>query len=194
MKVKLSKWAKENGVCYHTAYRWFKDGRIPNSVQLETGTILIEGGVSAENNSINHTVIYARVSNQSRKAEIEYQVERLVNFANARGLEIDKIYKEVASGMNDNRKQFWKMIDASPSIIIVEHKDRLTRFGFNYLERLLKKQNCDILVMNRDANDETDLIKDLVSVVTSFCCRLYGLRRGINKAKKIKKELNDQII
>jgi putative resolvase len=94
--------------------------------------------------------------------------------------------------MNDKRKQLCLMLDSNPTHIIVEHKDRLTRFGFNYLEKLLSKLGCEIVVMNRDSEDETDLMKDLVSIITSFCCRLYGLRRGQNKAKKLKEELNNE--
>ena len=118
-------------------------------------------------------------------------MNRIIEFANSSGIKTNKIYKEVASGMNDNRTQFWKMLDSNPSTIIIENKDRLTRFGFNYIERLLKKLNIEIIVMNNDQTDEVDLIKDLVSVITSFCCRLYGLRRGYNKAKKIQQQIND---
>lgn len=122
---------------------------------------------------------------------MEYQVDRIIKFAKAKGIVVDKVYKEVASGMNDNRKQLWKMLNSNPSKVIVENKDRLTRFGFSYLERLLEKQGCEIIVMNRDEEDEKDLMKDLVSVITSFCCRLYGLRKGINKTKEVKKIIND---
>ena len=92
--------------------------------------------------------------------------------------------------MNDKRPKLLALLESKPTHIIVEHKDRLTRFGFNYLEILLKQQNCQILVLNRDSEDETDLIKDMISIVTSFCCRLYGMRRGQNKAAKIKLELS----
>lgn len=189
MKIKLSKWAKENGVCYHTAYKWFRDGKIDNAIQLDTGTILVEKNVV--NKKDEKTFVYARVSNQSRRKEMDYQVDRICEFAGASGYPVDKIFKEVASGMNDNRRQFWRMIDSNPTRIIIEHKDRLTRFGFKYLENLLSAQGCEIIVMNQDKEDEADLMKDLVSIITSFCCRLYGMRRGINKAKKLKSELND---
>jgi len=188
--MKLSQWAKKNGVCYLTALNWFHAGQIPNARQLNTGTILIDETIKVEIKE--RTCVYARVSNQSRKKEIQYQINRIVEFANAQGISIDKIYKEVASGMNDNRLQLWKMIDSNPTTIIVENKDRLTRFGFNYLEKILKKQGCKIVVMNRDYEDEKDLLQDFISIITSFCCRLYGLRRGHNKAKKLKKELNDK--
>lgn len=189
MKIKLSKWAEENGVCYHTAYKWFHEGKIKNAVQLDTGTILIEKNNVDE--KVEKTFIYARVSNQSRKKEMEYQVNRICEFASANGYSVDKIFKEIASGMNDNRRQFWKMIESNPTRIIVENKDRLTRFGFKYLENLLAAQGCKIIVINKDREDEADLMKDLVSIITSFCCRLYGMRRGINKVKKLKEELKN---
>jgi len=155
---------------------------------MKSGTILVNEII--ENNKINtNVVVYARVSSNDRRKELEYQVNRIIEFANSRGIIINKVYKEVASGMNDNRTQFWKMLDSNPTTIIIENKDRLTRFGFNYIKRLLQKLKVEIVVMNLDQSDETDLIKDLVSVITSFCCRLYGLRRGRNKAKLIKEQI-----
>jgi putative resolvase len=187
--MKLSQWCKKQGITYHTGFIWFHKGLIPNARQLPTGTILIDEQL-VENRNEN-VVIYCRVSNQSRKHELQYQIDRCVNFTNAKGLTINKVYKEIASGMNDNRTQLWKMLQTKPTIIIVENKDRLTRFGFNYLEKLLAEQGCTVIVMHRDHEDEQDIIKDLVSVITSFCCRIYGIRRGKNKAVKIKKVLSN---
>lgn len=188
--MKLSDYAKKQGVCYQTAYNWFNKGLIPNAKQLPTGTILVSECESDIPKDAK-VVIYARVSNHSRKKEIEYQLDRLKEYCVAKGYSIHKCYKEIASGMNDNRPQFWKMIDSEPTLIVVENKDRLTRFGFNYIERLLDKQQCQIEVIHQDEEDETDLIKDLVSIITSFCCRLYGIRRGQNKSKKIKEVIDD---
>lgn len=188
--MKLSQWAKNQGLTYATAYNWFKAGRIPNSVQYDNGTILINSQVP-KTTLDEKVVIYCRVSNQSRKKELEYQVLRCEEFCRAKGLPVSKIFKEVASGMNDKRREFMKMLDYNPTAIVVEHKDRLTRFGFNYIDYFLNKLNCKLIVINLDKEDETDLIKDLVSIITSFCCRLYGLRRGNNKAKLLKKVLNE---
>lgn len=116
---------------------------------------------------------------------MEYQVDRIKKFAEAKGLMVDKVYKEVASGMNDSRTQLWKMIEYKPTTIIIENKDRLTRFGFEYLSRLLEKQGTKIICMNKDSDEEDDLMKDMISIVTSFYCRLYGMRRGKNKSNKI---------
>ena len=188
--MKLSKWAKEKGISYITAYRWAKSGKIPGCIIMETGTILVED-VKEDISSNDNVFVYARVSSNNRRKELDYQVNRIVEFANANGLKTTKIYKDVASGMNDNRTQFWKMMDSNPSTIIIENKDRLTRFGFNYIDRLSKKLNIKIIVMNENQTDEQDLIKDLVSIITSFCCRLYGLRRGYNKSKKIQEQIYD---
>jgi len=188
--MKLSQFAKQNGITYQTAINWFHKGLIPNSKQLPTGTIIVSE--TKEQLPQNAKIVtYARVSNHSRKNELEYQVERLNQYCLAKGYSIYKSYKEIASGMNDNRPQFWKMIDEEPTLIVIENKDRLTRFGFNYIERLLDKSNCKIEIIHQDQEDESDLIKDLVSIITSFCCRLYGIRRGQNKSNKIKEVLDD---
>ena len=185
--MKLSNYAKLNGVTYMTAYRWFNQGLIPNSKQLANGTILVDSEHADIKNE--RIITYARVSNASRRTELEYQVKRLHDFCQAKGWTVNASYKEVASGMNDSRKQLWKMIDSSPSIIVIENKDRLTRFGFEYLSRLLDKQGTKIIVINESTTDEQDLIRDLVSIITSFCCRLYGLRRGYTKSKQITQDL-----
>ena len=188
--MKLSQFAKQNGITYQTAINWFHKGLIPNSKQLPTGTIIVSE--TKEQLPQNAKIVtYARVSNHSRKNELEYQVERLNQYCLAKGYSIYKSYKEIASGMNDNRPQFWKMIDEEPTLIVIQNKDRLTRFGFNYIERLLDKSNCKIEIIHQDQEDESDLIKDLVSIITSFCCRLYGIRRGQNKSNKIKEVLDD---
>ena len=190
--MKLSKWAKQQGISYYTACRWFHAGRIPNAVQYETGTILVNEATEPASKAptASNCFIYCRVSNQSRIKELEYQIQRCSDFCAANGYTVQKVFKEVASGMNDKRSQLMKMLDSAPTMIIVENKDRLTRFGFNYLSTLLKKLGCTVIVMNEVATDEQDLMKDLVSVITSFCCRLYGLRRSQNKVKQIKQVLD----
>jgi putative resolvase len=188
--MKLSDWAKKQGINYLTAYRWFKAGHLKNAQQYPTGTIMIDDEPKAHQ-SENQCYIYCRVSNHSRKKELNYQVDRCLSFAKTRGYEVVKVFKEIASGMNDNRKELNKLLDLNPAIIIVEHKDRLTRFGFNYLDKLLPKIGTQLVVINRDKTDETDLMKDLVSIISSFCCRLYGLRRGKATAKKVKEYLNE---
>jgi predicted site-specific integrase-resolvase len=192
--MKLSKWANKQGITYRTAWTWFHNKHIPGSYQSPNGTIIVDENSTTENSITkeDRSVIYCRISSVSRKHELEYQVNRCENFCAARGTIVSRIFKEVASGMNDKRKELIKMLDYQPTTIIVENKDRLTRFGFNYLKVLLKRLGCNIIVMNEEKEDESDLIKDMISIVTSFCCRLYGLRRGRKKSTKIKEIINEK--
>jgi len=185
--MKLSKWAKKQDITYVTAYNWYKNGLIPNVYKSPSGSIFVQ---DKQHKSTNN-VIYCRVSDHKSKSNLERQEERCLEFCRAKGIEVHKIYKEVASGMNDNRTRLIKMLNNKPTTIVVENKDRLTRFGFNYIETLLNQQDCSIIVINRDAENESDLVKDMISIMTSFCCRVYGLRRGQNKAKLIKEIIND---
>ena len=103
-----------------------------------------------------------------------------------------KIVKEVGSGLNDNRKKLAKiLVDDNYNILIVEHKDRLARFGTNYLNILLEKIGKKLEIVNLAENDKEELMQDLVAIVTSFCARLYGLRRSKRKTEKIIKELTN---
>ena len=187
--IKLSEYAKKFGVTYQTAFRWYQEGKISNSFKSESGSIFVKQEQDETSNT--KIVIYARVSNQTRKKEMDYQAGRIQKFAEGKGYSIDKIYKEVASGMNDSRKQLWKMIESKPKIIFIENKDRLTRFGYEYLCRLLKNQGTEIICVNLNETEEDDLMKDMISIITSFCCRLYGQRRGKNKSIKIEQKLRE---
>ena len=181
--MKLSKWDKKEDVSYVTAYNWYRKGLIKNTYKSASGSIFVR---DEQQNVNNYNIIYCRVSDHKSKANLKRQANRCLEFCRAKGLEVHKIYKEVASGMNDSRTKLTKMLKSNPRTIVVENKDILTRFGFNYIETLLSQQGCSILVINRDTDNESDLLKDMVSIMTSFCCRLYGLRRGQKKSKQIK--------
>jgi len=190
--MKLSQWAKKHGLTYQTAFNLFKKDQLPGKVtQLPSGTILIEEDEPVKAHANLKTYVYCRVSSANKKDDLNRQIDRCLQFCSANGWEVERVYKEIASGMNDNRKQLNLLLDNSPKRIVVEHKDRLTRFGFNYLDRLLKHLGYELIVINRDKEDEQDLIKDLIAIITSFCCRLYGLRTGSKKAKAIKETLRE---
>lgn len=190
--MKLRQWADKQGISYLTALRWFKAGKIPNSTQFPSGTIIIQDELPVNTDENKAVHIYARVSSHEKKDDLQRQAQRCVEFANSNGYNIISITKEIASGMNDKRPKLIKLIEQKPKHIIVEHKDRLTRFGFNYFDLLLPMIGCKLTVMNRDQEEHTDLMKDLISVITSFCCKLYGLRRAQNKKQKIQQILEDE--
>ena len=190
MKQKLSRWAKENQYTYQGAWNRYKLGLIPNAKKLSCGQIIVD--ISTDVNPEMKTILYCRVSNPEQKLNLQPQSERLKDYAIAKGYQIDEIYKEIASGLNDNRKQLNKILDKKEPIrLLVEHKDRLTRFGFNYIEKHLKSKGSIIEVVNHSEDSETDIMTDFVSLVTSFCARLYRQRRSKRKTQKIIDELKN---
>lgn len=186
--MKLSQWAIKNGLTYQTAFNLFKAGKLPGKVvQLETGTILVDECDSPISKENIKTYIYCRVSSHVKKDDLNRQAERCEEFCRANGWAVERVLKEIASGMNDKRSKLYSLFDTTPKRIVVEHKDRLTRFGFNYFDKLLPLLNYELIVIHRDTEDQDDLMKDLVAIITSFCCRLYGMRRGTAKGKAVKK-------
>lgn len=134
--------------------------------------------------------IYARVSEAEPRANLERQAERLLDYCAAKGYQVHKVVKEVASGVNDSRPKFLALLDDQRvQIIVVEHQDRATRFGFRYLERLLLGQGRAIEVVNLAENDREDLLADLTSIVYAFTARLYGQRRAKRKTEAIVQQL-----
>lgn len=156
---------------------------------------LIPSSVSKKPKPKGLTVVYARVSSsEQRKTNLETQVERLTQFAIANGWVVDKVIKEVGSGLNDDRKKLTDLLRSDVKIdrIIVEHKDRLTRFGFNYLQILADKLGFEIIVVNPTMTDNEDLMQDFASIITSFCARLYSRRRAKRQTEKIIQSLNQE--
>jgi len=188
--MKLSEWAKQQGIGYRTAWQWVQDNNMPVDFEItKTGSIFVKPE-PLQYKKPTSVVIYGRVSSSNKKGDLESQIKLCEQFCIAKGWTIDKTYKEIASGMNDNRKFLNKILDTPPTKLVVLHKDRLTRFGFNYLNKLLKHVNCEVVVVNNNESSDEDLLKDFIAVITSFCCRLYGARRGQAKALKLKTELN----
>jgi predicted site-specific integrase-resolvase len=185
--IKLSQYAKNNGITYGTALRHYKQNKIPNIKVLETGTILVGVPLVESKNKVNNNVaIYTRVSSNKMKDNLERQLIRLNEYAISNGYNVVKAVKEISSGMNDKRKKLIELLlDDSYSLIIVEHKDRLTRFGFNYIETLLLKQDKRIIVANTAQNDNENLMEDLISIIYSFSARMYGKRNLKNKTQKV---------
>lgn len=185
----LNEYAKEHGIKYRAAWNRFKNGKIPTAFRDEFGKILIPEDKPDKPQKV---VCYARVSSPQNKQNLESQAERLINFANAKGFSVNKVVKEIGSGLNDKRLKLMKLLnDNEITHIIIEHKDRLTRFGFNYLVSWMRSKQCEIIVMNEAETDKDDLMQDFVSLITSMVARLYGLRRSRRKTEQIIRELKD---
>lgn len=183
----LKQYAKEHGIRYRAAWNRFKAGKIPDAYKDEFGRILMPDDVPDRPLKV---VVYARVSSSQNKANLESQAERMVRYANASGLPVSSVVKEVGSGLNDSRKKLLRLLgDESVTHIIVEHKDRLTQFGFRYIEAWMLERGTKVEVVNQVETDKEDLMQDFVSLVTSFVARLYGLRRSRRKTEKLIRKL-----
>ncbi|MEH2196621.1 IS607 family transposase [Nostoc sp.] len=188
--MKLSDYAKKAGVSYKTAHRWWKAGQLRGYQIPATGTIIIESDEPVESEKI--ALIYARVSSAEAKANLERQATRLTEYAIAKGYRIYKVVKEIGSGLNDNRKLLSGALqDENYNILVAEHRDRVTRFGLNYIKLLLEATGKKLEIVNDADNSKDELMQDLVSVITSFGQRIYGLRRAKRKTEKLIAELND---
>jgi putative resolvase len=191
--MKLKDYARQQGVSYRTAWRWWKAGKLPGH-QMDTGTILIEpaaaAAAAAPGDAAQRVAIYARVSSAENKSNLDSQAERLAAYCAARGYQVAKVVKEVGSGINDARPKLLALLEEQGIVlIVVEHKDRLTRFGFRYLDTLLKVQGRAIEVVNQAENGTEDLLADLTAIVDSFCARLSGQRRAKRKTEGMVREL-----
>ena len=188
--MKLSEYAKKLGVHYVTALRYWKNGKI-KGFKTHTGTIIVTESLDPFKEL--KVALYARVSSSENKDNLCTQMERLKSYASAKGYKIHREVSEIGSGINDSRNKFLSLLkDKEITLIIVEHKDRLTRFGFNFIELLLNNEDRKIEVINETLNDKEDLIQDFISIITSFCARIYGHRRSKRKTEKIIKELEDK--
>ena len=187
MKLKISQYAKMEGVKYRAIWNRIKKGQLLTE-RTNSGSLRV---VFDENKNIL-VVIYCRVSSSENKANLEKQRERVLNYCYAKGYKVEKVVCEIGSGLNDGRQKLEKLLlDPSITKIVVEHADRFSRFGMNYIEKLLSMNGRSIEVINKQANDRDDLMQDFVSIITSFTARLYGQRRTKRKTEQLIKSLEE---
>ena len=178
---------------------WRKNGKLPYK-KLSSKTIVYDKKLIDEmfNNekSINEdkklNIGYARVSTQKQKNNLIKQSQVLRDYANANGVILDKIYTEVASGINENREELNKIIklvlDKKIDKIFVTYKDRLIRFGFDYFKNIFELNGTEIIVLNNPIDEEEgekEIIQDLISIIHHFSIKMYSNRRKqLNEFKK----------
>lgn len=192
------------GVCIKTVRRWDKQSKIKSfrtignhrrfSIQ-EIKRVLIRSnekeGMSVDS-SLKRCALYGRVLShkQKKRGDLDTQIKALESYCREKKYIISHIYKDMGSGLNMKRKGFWRLIrDAKKgefSTVIINFKDRLTRFGFRYVEEYLGEFNVKIIALNKleEKAIETELVEDLVLIIQSFSGRLYGIRSHKNKKTK----------
>ena len=180
-----------------TTLKSWKDKGLINYKQFSSKKILYDiDSVTNENNNTNRkSVIYARVSNTKQYNDLQHQIETIKQYCLNHNIEISNIYSDIASGMNENRKEFNILIDEvlSGNIdkIYIMFKDRLTRFGFDYFKQIFSKYNTEIIVIDNFENSnqtfQDELTNDLISIIHHYSMKLYSNRR--QKFKEIEKML-----
>ena len=138
--MKLREWAAREGVHYRTAWRWWRDGKLPVPArQTATGTIVVE--VPAAGGVAPGVVVYARVSSHDQRAGLDRQVAQVTEWVIGQGLAVAEVVREVGSGLNGKRPELRGVLsDPSATVIVVEHRDRLVRFGVEDLDAALAAQ------------------------------------------------------
>ena len=184
MHVKLSTYAKQLGVTYKTAWQWWRAGQL-DAYQLPTGTVIVREPIAP----VLGVALYARVSSADQKDNATRQMERLRAYAAARGYQVTAEVTEIASGLNDERPKLKKLLtNPKIGVLVVEHRDRLTRFGYGYIATLLEQQGRRVEAMypSDTGADGDELVDDFVAVITSMAARIYGRRNSKRRAEQIK--------
>ena len=141
-------------------------------------------------NQEGKTIVYCRVSSRGQLPELKHQVSAMEEFCRGRGLAVDEWISEIGGGMNFKRKKFLKLMRqiklGEVSTIVIAHKDRLVRFSYEFIEEFTSWYGCEILVANQESlSPQEELVNDLMAIVHTFSCRLYGLRSYKRQIKKI---------
>ena len=193
------------GVSVKTLQRWDREGilksnRTPTNRRYYTYDQYLQfKGINVETDS-RQLVIYARVSTKNQKDDLQNQVSFLRQFCNARGLIVDQCIEDYGSGLNYNRKKWNNLLEQvmeqKIKTIVITHKDRFIRFGYDWFEKFCAKFNTNIIVVNNEElSPQEELVQDIVSILDVFSYRLYGLRKykkQIKEDEEIAKELQDR--
>jgi len=145
-----------------------------------------------ETDTSRFNVIYCRVSNIKQKDDLDKQERVLKEYAISNGYKVDYVFKDIASGMNESRKDLNEMIklvvENKVNKVFISYKDRLTRFGYNYFEYIFKMFGTEIEVVNltKEEDFQTELTQDLISIIHHFSMKMYSNRRKeLNALKKV---------
>lgn len=196
---RIGEFAKRVGRSASTVRRWETEGRLA-ARRTSTGQRYFDDSDVQRvlqpgfDESTRKRVVYCRVSSPGQRTDLASQVAAMESFCLARGTAVDEWIQEIGGGMNLRRRKFLALMDAvergEVAEVVVAHKDRLARFGFDYLEHVATKHGCVITVANQESlSPEREMVEDLLAIVHTFSCRLYGLRRY---EKTLKAELTQE--
>ena len=194
-----TKAAKILGVTVKTIQRWDREGRLVPArtdsnrrIYTETQIRNFQKIQHSNNTQPTQIIAYCRVSSHAQKPDLLNQRRILEEFTVARGLANVQFIEEIGGGLNFKRKHFLRLMDQISNrevkTLILAHKDRLTRFGYEWFEHYAKCNDCELLVLNQERlSPEQEMVQDLMTIVHCFSSRLYGLRNYKKKLNEILK-------
>ena len=199
----IGEFAEELGVHPESVKRWCRCGdldytRTPGGDRRIPHRELLR--LAGAERPRDQVALYARVSShgQKEKGDLDRQLDRLTEYAHDHGWTVETTYTDVGSGLNEDRHDLNQLLDESKDAeygrVLVTYEDRLTRFGFSYLERLFDQHGVTITVIEdeTDKSAEQELVDDLIKLVASFSGKLYGMRSSKKKqvVNSVKTEVN----
>ncbi|MDD4679242.1 MAG: IS607 family transposase [Tissierellia bacterium] len=202
--ISISEASKITGVTVKTLKIWDNEGLLKAKYKTAGGHRRYDSddiekyiGNDISKEKQQNAFIYCRVSTkkQQESGNLQRQKERLVKYCNEKQYNIVEVFEEVASGINDNRKELIKMFRRLDEIkyIVIEYDDRLARFGYNYLKEYAKSFNVEVEVVEhtekKDVNEE--MVNDLISIITCSIAKLYGSEGGKKIQKAIQKSIQE---
>ena len=170
----------------NTLQKWDREGKLKahrtpttNRRYYTHDTYLLYRGLVAEEQGL--TIVYTRVSGVAQKPDLAKQVHALEAYCKQHSITVDEWMSDMGSGLNYKRKQFNRLLEmielGQVRRLVIAHRDRLVRFGYEYFEAFCQRHHSELVVINGEAmSPEQELVRDLMAIVTVFSARLHGLR------------------
>ena len=179
--------AKYLGFKVKTLQKWDREGRLIPAYRTKTNRRVYTQSQLDEfiglrtRDTQTRVIAYCRVSSTAQKPDLANQLEILKEYCLKSGLSEVEFIAEIGGGLNFERRKFLDIMDAvercEVKMLIIAHKDRLARFGFEYFRHFLAKHNCELVILNNEKmSPEQEMVEDLMTIIHSFSSRLYGLR------------------
>lgn len=185
---RINEFAARVGRSTQTIRRWEKEGRLtakrlPSGHRYfdESDVRSLMGGAPDKKD----VVVYCRVSSAGQKDDLATQVAAMQTYCLAGAIPVDHWIEEIGGGMNFKRKHFLALVDriqrGEIQKLLIAHKDRLMRFGFDLFSHIAVENGCEIVVVNQESlSPQQEMVEDLMAIVHTFSCRLYGMRKYKN--------------
>ena len=192
-KYRPHEFADKVGVSTRTLRRWDASGKLIAKRTASNHRYYDETDIRQLYNikeEPRKTIVYCRVSSAGQKNDLKSQIQAMEQFCLSSGIIVDNWIQEIGGGMNFKRKKFRSLMSSIQAgevkKLLIAHKDRLCRFGFDYFSFMAEENNCEIIVVNQESfSPQQEMVEDLMAIIHTFSCRLYGLRKYKKDIKKV---------